>query len=76
MALTGCVRDFNLRRAAMDIIYNRLTRPRQQEANMRKRVIKMILLAFICMAAVGSSICANAEEADYKKEEYLSLIHI
>ncbi len=70
MALTGCVRDFNLRRAAMDIIYNRLTRPRQQEANMRKRVIKMILLAFICMAAVGSSICANAEEADYKKEEY------
>lgn len=41
----------------------------QQEANMKNRIMLLLLLAFIWTAAAGGTICAKAE-SDYKKAEY------
>lgn len=37
---------------------------------MKNRVMVIMLLAFMWMAAASGSICAKAEESDYKKAEY------
>lgn len=48
----------------------------QREANMKNRVMLIMMLAFIWTAVAGGSICAKAEESDYKREEYTLLNRI
>lgn len=43
---------------------------------MKNRVMLIMMLAFIWTAVAGGSICAKAEESDYKREEYTLLNRI